>query len=70
MKDYLEHTYNVVSTSLDRHLYILQNKIYTNPEVKLNKQDVNDLREAIKYKINLNNGLNFNGWTSYLKIYI
>ena len=54
MRDYLEHTYNVVSTSLDRHLYVLQNKIYTSPEAKFNKQDVNNLREALKYKMSLN----------------
>jgi hypothetical protein len=27
MKDYLEHTYNIISTSLDRHLYSKQKKI-------------------------------------------
>jgi hypothetical protein len=53
MRDYLEHTYNVVNTSLDRHLYILQNKIYTTPDANFNKKDVNNLRDALKYKQSL-----------------
>lgn len=37
MKDYLEHTYEIVSTSFDRHLYSKQTKITNNLEnLKIN----------------------------------
>ncbi len=39
MKDYLEHTYNIISTSLDRHLYSKQKKI--NSEISFNLKDSN-----------------------------
>ena len=39
MKDYLEHTYNIISTSLDRHLYSKQKKI--NSEISSNLKDSN-----------------------------
>ncbi len=61
MRDYLEHTYNVVSTSLDRHFYILQNKIYMSPDARFNKQEVNNLREALKFKLSQTNGVQVNG---------
>lgn len=54
MKDYLEHTYNIVSTSLDRHLYLKQNNIKfenvddENEAIGNNKQ--NDLRDALHKK--------------------
>lgn len=66
MKDYLEHTYNIISTSLDRHLYSKQKKINAelndnlkdkggNKELNLLEQiskysDKNDLRGALKNK--------------------
>lgn len=55
MKDYLEHTYNIVSTSLDRHLYLkqrnIQNKTATSKENTQEKlSTLNDLRDALKNK--------------------
>lgn len=54
MKDYLEHTYNIVSTSLDRHLYLKQNnikfdKLDNDDESSENKKQ-NDLRYALHKK--------------------
>jgi hypothetical protein len=53
MKDYLEHTYNIVSTSFDRHLYLKQDAI----EEKLKKAEggtkkptTNDLRQLMRQK--------------------
>lgn len=43
MKDYLEHTYNIISTSLDRHLYSKQNLI--NAEINSNLKDVKNSKE-------------------------
>ncbi|RNA12572.1 hypothetical protein BpHYR1_009056 [Brachionus plicatilis] len=54
MKDYLEHTYNVVSTSLDRHLYLKQNNInFENLDDDKEPQSSvkqNDLRDALRKK--------------------
>jgi hypothetical protein len=54
MKDYLEHTYNIVSTSFDRHLYLKQDAI----EEKMRKAEgdskkpskTNDLRQLMRQK--------------------
>lgn len=43
MKDYLEHTYNIISTSLDRHLYSKQNLI--NSEINSNFKNVKNSKE-------------------------
>ena len=43
MKDYLEHTYNIISISLDRHLYSKQRKI--NSELNTNLKDSNNMQE-------------------------
>ncbi|CAF0718895.1 unnamed protein product [Brachionus calyciflorus] len=53
MKDYLEHTYNIVSTSFDRYLYLKQNNIeFTNAqdddEDKKSIAKQNDLRDALR----------------------
>lgn len=54
MKDYLEHTYNIVSTSLDRHLYLKQNNIaFENVDDEndiQNNTKENDLRDALRKK--------------------
>lgn len=53
MKDYLEHTYNIISTSLDRHLYSKQKKINAelndNLKDKGGKQELNLLEQISKY---------------------
>ena len=43
MKDYLEHTYNIVSTSLDRDLYVKQTKA---------SKKINDIKNDTKIKLN------------------
>jgi len=43
MKDYLEHCYSIISTSLDRHLYSKQNKI--NNELNVQLQEAHNLEE-------------------------
>lgn len=66
MKDYLEHCYHIISTSLDRHLFGKQNKINQDLNVQLqesqnveeknlllqiaNYSDKNDLRGVLKNK--------------------
>lgn len=43
MKDYLEHCYHIISTSLDRHLFAKQNKI--NQELNIQLQDSQNIEE-------------------------
>ena len=58
MKDYLEHTYNIVSTSLDRDLYVKQTKsaklindIKNDPKIKLNDKEKDSISTALsEYK--------------------
>ena len=68
MKDYLESTYNIVSTSLDRHLYVKQNKaaniintVHKNDKksdelvaIMNEYKTTNNLRDILKYKNELN----------------
>jgi hypothetical protein len=58
MKDYLEHTYNIVSTSLDRDLFVKQTKsakvindIKNDPKIKLNEKEKETVSTALsEYK--------------------
>ena len=51
MKDYLEHTYNIVSTNLDRHLLIKQKQLKSEGSNKANKiSSQNDLRDILRSK--------------------
>ena len=58
MKDYLEHTYNIVSTSLDRDLFVKQTKaakvindIKNNPKINLNDKEKETISVAMsEYK--------------------
>ena len=53
MKDYLEHCYHIISTSLDRHLYVKQNKINNDLNLKLqesqNPEEKNILSQISSY---------------------
>jgi hypothetical protein len=42
MKDYLEHTYNVITTSMDRYFYIKQNKLGQGLKKKPEDFELND----------------------------
>jgi hypothetical protein len=42
MKDYLEHTYNVITTSMDRYFYIRQNKLGQGLKKKPEDFELND----------------------------
>lgn len=52
MKDFLEHTYSIVSTSFDRHLHIKQKQIQNESPNKNNNlaNDQNDLRDTLRNK--------------------
>ena len=48
MKEYLEHTYNIISTSFDRHLYQLLKKL----ESDLDEADKKNFQHVLKSLIN------------------
>jgi hypothetical protein len=48
MKDYLEHTYEIVSTSFDRHLYSKQTKITNNIENSKVNPKMNKKAESVR----------------------
>jgi hypothetical protein len=66
MKDYLEHTYEIVSTSFDRHLYSKQTKITNNlekskinPKMAKKAENISDVLAEFRGTNNLRDVLKF-----------